>query len=428
MADNLLVDADDKPFPNLIEHFFPNLDFADVLRTLETIPETDIQGRMQYLADTVPGLPLVADCLASPEELAEKKKLNGELLGRLGDHEPGLNAGIAWQSSAAYDTRSLDSFLAKSPVLTPAMIKAAKHIPLPENGDGFLFELIKTTQATAEVTEWHWCPVALIDGKFYFIEGVWNLFDIPTADKDVLLKYYGDAIRKWQRMPRPAKLFERFHGDQIGPEDMTLGGEYAHDETYAIRSEKVFNWDRQKRGRPFWRVRNVLSFKGLPVETLRHFIAASSLVPTSNLHGSPLSVGVHWALTSCLTLAIDTLFPDDPSLQNRPLQELMLRVGEKADTIYMSHSRNATVEEFLDQYLAGRQSTFAKSDKAAYREQILATMSMKTLRQGHDGQPPFITTYCANHQRPQNQALAKLLEIAGELSLQALRNMVASTA
>lgn len=426
MSEALTLGSDGKPFNNLIEHFFGDLDFDAILKGLESIPKDRVQLRLEYLADKIPGLPLIADCLASEQQLAVKKRLNAQLLDHLKADQPGIEANIAWQSSCAYND-IFDNLLAKSPVLTPSDIEEAKSIPLPSGGRVFLFEMLKTTQKDASVTEWHWFPVAITkEGEWKFLDGVWNLWDIPTADKEVLADYYGQATSKFQRMPDPATAFERFHGTSIGPQDMTLGGRYEHDKTYVIRSEKVFGWDRTAKGRPFWRVRNVLERRNVSPHKLRHFMAVAFLVERSNAKGSPLSFDTHYILNSCLTTLIASLFFDDPFLQNKPLHDLMLRLGDTADLIHLSMSRQATVEEFFEKYLRDAPSTFAKSTKAEYERQIIGTMKMKTLRESHDGQPPFISCYSGNHAVPQNAALAKLLTIAEELSIDALKVMVGS--
>ncbi|MDQ0320244.1 hypothetical protein QO002_002382 [Pararhizobium capsulatum DSM 1112] len=391
-------------------------------RELEAIPEDDIEDRMELLASKVPGLPLLADCLAKDQQLKEKQELTAKILGRLGPDEPGTSASIPWQSSLAYKD-IFDNLLAKSPVLTRADIEEAKNIPLPTGGRGYFIEELKTRRRDGSLTEWHW-PLIIItdDGKRYFLEGVWNLYSIETANKDeqLLADLYGDVTKNFKRMPAPDTTFQRFHGGTaIGPEDMTLGGEYEPESTYAVNSEKAFGWDAEKEGRPFWHVRNVLEFQNLSPERLHHLIAVASLVKKSNDKGSPLSTGTHYILNSCVTLLIAALFYDDPELQNRPLHDLMITLSEKADVIHFSNDPTTTVEDFLN----GRNG-FCQSDAVTFRRQVIKSMKMPTLRESYDKKPPVISCYFTNHLQPK-KPVAKLLSAAEELSLQALRKMAA---
>lgn len=418
---DVLTGKDGKPFPDLLKYYQPKLRPKAILAKVKAIPEADIEERMKFLADRVPGLPLIADCHASKEKLEEKQALIAELLKSLGPDEPGTNAKVPWQSSVAYDG-IYDNIFGKSPVLTKAHIAEAKSIPLPTGGKAYFFELLKTTRSDGSVTEWHWLVIVITDeGKRYFLEGVWNLYSIKTADKNLLPDLYGDITKRFKTMLEPDTTFQKLHGGTaIGPEDMTLGGEYDPEKTYAVNSEKVFGWDAEKEGRPFWCNRNVLAFNELTPEQVHRFITVVSLIKKSNELGSPLSLGTHYILNSCVTLLIAALFYDDAELQNKPLHELMINLSEKADAIYFSNDPTTTVEDFLN-----NRNGFCQSDALTFRRQVIKTMKSDTLRQSHDDQPPSISCYFTNH-LPQDPATAELLDFTEDLTLQALREMVAA--
>ncbi|KAG7098710.1 hypothetical protein E1B28_000623 [Marasmius oreades] len=410
------------PFPGLLEHFFPQHDYDAILEGVNAIPEAEVEARMKFLSGKVPGLPLLADCLAKEAKLKRKRELNATLLNNLGPDEPGINAQVPWQSSLAYNG-VFDNLLAKSPVLTKKDIEEAKNIPAPSGGRAYLFELLKIRSSTGEVTEWHWLAIVVTnEGETYFLEGVWNLYTVETANKnrDVLAELYGDITKNFEMMPAPETTFQQLHGGTaIGPEDLTLGGEYSAEKTYAMNSQKAFGWDPVKNGRPFWSVKHVLEYNDLSPERLQHFIAVTSLVKKSNDKGSPLSTGTHYILNSCVTIIIAALFYDDTELQNKPLHELMVGLAKKADHIHVSDDITTTVDHFRTE-----QSRFSTTTPSAFAEHVGNTMEMKTLRQSHDGQPPSISCYFANHQVAQTPAIAALFGIAMQLTTQALENMV----